>query len=173
MLAFLVLKDVELKRIYDSHGFSKLLKSEEYSQFPVYEKDPYFEYDKFFEGICPKDREFLLLNGPNAFESEPEEEPEKPEEEEQKEEEGKGKDEMDEIESDGEQPEVVVGDEELAKAQKITQSKEVELPKPPSNLAAYSLRFEGNKLAKQREQGNKTTTADVWKTDLSKLNPST
>ena len=64
-LAFIVLCDVELRRIYDTVGYEGLRKSEEYSEVPIFTKCPYEAYENFFAGVAPADREWLLLNGPN------------------------------------------------------------------------------------------------------------
>eukprot|EP00997_Jenningsia_sp_PLL12_P008105 NODE_4829_length_624_cov_57.234783_g4156_i0.p1 GENE.NODE_4829_length_624_cov_57.234783_g4156_i0~~NODE_4829_length_624_cov_57.234783_g4156_i0.p1 ORF type:complete len:189 (+),score=74.42 NODE_4829_length_624_cov_57.234783_g4156_i0:43-567(+) len=70
-VAYSVLKDPDLRRIYDTLGYWGVRKSEEYSEYSVFECDPYQVYDDFFEGKDPEDRDYLLLNG-NAHLSESE-----------------------------------------------------------------------------------------------------
>jgi hypothetical protein len=49
-VAFLVLKDPEKARIYDSHGYEGIVLSESYSQDNVFDVDPFERHDAFFRG---------------------------------------------------------------------------------------------------------------------------
>ena len=71
-VSYLTLKDRARLRIYAQHGWVGLKRSETYSEHSVFEECPYEVYDRFFEGVDPDDREYLLLNG-NAHLSEEEE----------------------------------------------------------------------------------------------------
>ncbi|EKX49056.1 hypothetical protein GUITHDRAFT_105138 [Guillardia theta CCMP2712] len=62
-LAYRVLKDAELRRIYVESGWHALVKSETYSECSVFTTDPFRQYDSFFNGEDEDDRQYLLLNG--------------------------------------------------------------------------------------------------------------
>mmetsp|Transcript_19027 Transcript_19027/g.36618 ORF Transcript_19027/g.36618 Transcript_19027/m.36618 type:complete len:284 (-) Transcript_19027:11-862(-) len=61
-IAYLVLKDDELRRIYDTHGYDGAERSENYMENSVFEQDPYEVYERFFEGEDAGDRQYLLMN---------------------------------------------------------------------------------------------------------------
>ena len=72
-LAFAVLKDKERRRLYDDHGLLGLRRSEAYQQESVFDDEegdahePFGMYEAFFRGDDPNDRQYLLLNGPEAM----------------------------------------------------------------------------------------------------------
>ena len=66
-LSFALLKDQERRRIYNDHGWSGLRKSEAYQDWSVFDICPYRQNDDFFAGVDPADREYLMMNGPNAL----------------------------------------------------------------------------------------------------------
>mmetsp|Transcript_1755 Transcript_1755/g.2029 ORF Transcript_1755/g.2029 Transcript_1755/m.2029 type:complete len:223 (-) Transcript_1755:411-1079(-) len=66
-LAFMVLRDEELRRIYDTVGYMGLQKCEEYSEYSLFSMCPYEVHDDFYNGKDPEDKEWLLLNGPHAI----------------------------------------------------------------------------------------------------------
>merc|ERR1712224_1109851 len=65
-LAFTVLKEPELQRIYLELGYEALRQSESYSELSVFDYDPDLVYQSFFDGADPADREYLLMNGAAA-----------------------------------------------------------------------------------------------------------
>ena len=65
-LAFRVLTTAERCRIYLSGGYAALRASEAYAEESIFDADPEEVYRAFWEGDDEADREYLLLNGPQA-----------------------------------------------------------------------------------------------------------
>ena len=76
-VAFLVLKDPEKARIYDSHGYEGIVLSESYSENNLFDVDPFERHEAFFRGddevcvvlesiltICVTSVIFVRLYGP-------------------------------------------------------------------------------------------------------------
>jgi hypothetical protein len=72
-LAYKVLRDLELRRIYHSCGWRGLVKAESYAESSVFDADFFGQFEDFFAGKDEDDRQYLLLNGPNALSDEEEE----------------------------------------------------------------------------------------------------
>jgi len=62
-LAYLILKDEEKRRIYNTHGWTGIVQSERYQEYDAFDTDPYVVYENFFAGVDPEDKEYLMLNG--------------------------------------------------------------------------------------------------------------
>ena len=61
--AYRVLKDAELRSIYDNLGWQGLVKADMYAEESVFSSNAFAQYDKFFAGEDEEDRQYLLLHG--------------------------------------------------------------------------------------------------------------
>eukprot|EP00854_Cymbomonas_tetramitiformis_P019410 gene19410-23207_t len=64
-LAYAILKDPDLRRIYVECGYRAVVQAEAYAEWSVFDTDAYQMYNDFFAGVDEGDREYLLLNGPD------------------------------------------------------------------------------------------------------------
>jgi len=97
-LAYLILKDEEKRRIYNTHGWTGIVQSERYQEYDAFDTDPYVVYENFFAGVDPEDKEYLMLNG-----TEPVSDDEEEGEDDQKQEEEAAEAEADEEEEEEEE----------------------------------------------------------------------
>ena len=135
-LAWRVLRDPDLRRIYHSCGWRGLVQAESYAETSAFETDFFEQYDDFFSGKDEDDRQYLLLNGPNPMSEEEEEEAEEED----------GGEEADAVPAHGhadaqeEEEELQIGGKELAAGgatagppQRLGEP--TPLPKPPAEVA--------------------------------------
>ena len=75
-----VLRDADLRRIYHACGWRGLVQSETYAEASVFDTDFFVQFEDFFGGKDEDDRQYLLLNAPNALSDDDDEEEEEEEE---------------------------------------------------------------------------------------------